>query len=126
MRYAVIENGIVTNTILAEAIEASLHPEWVATETALVGDSYNAGEFEPVRLPPDPSVVPRTWMTIDIRSKLSLTERVKWDNNKTETIVTAKVEFETPRTQAETEEILQMLVDAGDISANSVARIMQG
>lgn len=125
MRYAVIKDNVVINVILAEADEAALNTNWVETETALIGDTYTNETFDPVRILSTPAETDlRTWNATEVRNGLSLQEKIKWDNNKSETIITAKVEFETPRIEAETEDILQMLVDAGDISTSSMVKIM--
>ncbi len=72
-----------------------------------------------------PEIIPvRQWTASEVRAGLSLTERVKWDADKTDTIKTAKLEFAYPRNQADTTEVLQFLVDAGDISAASMAKIL--
>lgn len=126
MRYAIIKDNVVINVILAEADEAALNTNWIETETALIGDTYINGAFDPVRVLSTPvDIVSRTWNAAEVRNGLTLTERVKWDNDKTDTIKTAKVEFATPRQQTETEEILQMLVDAGDISDLSKNKILE-
>lgn len=66
----------------------------------------------------------RSWRLGDIRPSLNFGERVKWDNDKTDTIKTAKLELSYPRNQADTTEVLQLLVDAGDISAASMQKIL--
>lgn len=123
MRYAVIENNLVVNVILADLEEAQNHLDWVLTETALIGDQYDGTNFSPVRELQTPPLPPQVWTIDDVRNNLSLTERVKWDNDKTELIKTAKIEFSYPRILEDTEEILQMLVDAGDISSSSMTKI---
>jgi hypothetical protein len=71
-----------------------------------------------------PSPVVRYWRIGDIRSHLNLTERVKWDNDKTDTIKTAKIELAPGLLEPEATEVLQLLVDAGDISAASLQKIL--
>ncbi|NBO56415.1 MAG: hypothetical protein EBU84_17895 [Actinobacteria bacterium] len=71
-----------------------------------------------------PPVVVRYWGLSDIRPALTLSERVKWDNDKTDSIKTAKLEFIDRKTKAEATEILQFLVDSGDISAASMQKIL--
>jgi len=71
-----------------------------------------------------PTPVVREWQTGHIRQFLTLGERVKWDNDKTDSIKTAKIELQSPRNEADTREVLQFLVDAGDISAASMQRIL--
>lgn len=123
MRYAVIENNLVVNVILADLEEAQNHLDWVLTDTALIGDQYDGANFNPVRELQISPLPPQTWTIADVRNNLSLSERVKWDNDKTDLIKTAKIEFSYPRILEDTEEILQMLVDAGDISSSSMTKI---
>jgi len=59
-----------------------------------------------------------------IRKNLTLVERVKWDNDKSDTIKTAKIELAPGLLKAEATEVLQLLVDAGDISAASMQKIL--
>ena len=66
----------------------------------------------------------RFWRLGDIRSALTLSERVEWDNDKTDTIKTAKFEFAQPQERPHTVEVLQFLVDSGDVSAASMQRIL--
>lgn len=42
MKYAIIENGIVTNIALADA---PLADNWIASEVACIGDKYEDGQF---------------------------------------------------------------------------------
>ena len=42
MKYAIIENGIVTNIAAANA---PLADNWIATESARIGDEYKDGQF---------------------------------------------------------------------------------
>ena len=71
-----------------------------------------------------PPVVIRRWSIVDIRPAMTFAERVKWDNDKTDTIKTAKIEFTQPQELAHTTEVLQFLVDSGDISAATMQRIL--
>lgn len=93
-------------------------------DDAVNGDGWVDGQLikpQPVAPAAPP---PRTWTVGDVRSKLTLSERVKWDNDKTDTIKTAKIEFAAVLEQTQTEEVLQMLVDAGDISQASMVNIL--
>lgn len=69
-------------------------------------------------------VIERRWNVSSIRPHLSLAERVKWDNDKTDTIKTAKIELAPGLLEPEATEVLQLLVDAGDISAASMQKIL--
>lgn len=42
MRYAIIENNVVVNTVLAES---ALNASFIESETAQIGDIYSNGEF---------------------------------------------------------------------------------
>lgn len=74
--------------------------------------------------PPQIFIPDRQWSIESVRPQLTLGERVKWDNDKTDTIKTAKVELSYPRNEVDTTEVLQLLVDAGDISAASMQKIL--
>lgn len=74
--------------------------------------------------PPQTFIPDRQWLIESVRPHLTLGERVKWDNDKTDTIKTAKLELSYSRNQADTTEVLQLLVDAGDISAASMQKIL--
>ena len=60
----------------------------------------------------------------DVVSNLTLAEKSKLINNLTPSVVTAKEEFKQPRNIADATEILQFLVDSGDISAESMSKIL--
>ena len=63
MKYAIIENGIVTNVALAAGPMA---PNWVETDTAGIGWAYSNGVFAAPVIPETPVVVdPCEWL-IDI------------------------------------------------------------
>ena len=63
MKYAIIENGIVANVALADAPMA---PNWVETDTAGIGWTYDNGVFTAPVIPTPPIVVdPCEWL-IDI------------------------------------------------------------
>jgi hypothetical protein len=51
MKYAIIENNIVVNVVLADA---PLADNWIASETAAMGDTYENGQF----IKPEPVVDP--------------------------------------------------------------------
>jgi len=88
------------------------------------GDGWVNGQLVKPEPPPPAPAPERTWTVSDVRPHLTLSERVKWDNDKTDAIKTAKVEFAFPRSLADTTEILQMLVDAGDISQASMTKVL--
>jgi len=68
--------------------------------------------------------IERRWSLSEVTSKLTLSEKTKFINNLTPTVVTAKDEFKSPRNKNDTTEILQFLVDSGDISSSSMQSIL--
>lgn len=75
--------------------------------------------------PPEPVPAPvRAWVQSDIRACLTLSERVKWDNDSTPEIVTVKFELSSPQKLAATTELLQLLVDAAVISQASMDKVL--
>ena len=63
MKYAIIENGVVTNIAMADG---PLFPNWVETSTAGIGWTYSNGVFAAPVIPEPPVVVdPCEWL-IDI------------------------------------------------------------
>lgn len=129
MRLAWIENGKVRDICCGDPFER-YHPEVAVfydtevSEEAENGDGWADG----VIVKPDPvepsKPAPRTWGSSDVRAGLSMSERVKWDNDASDTIKTAKIEFATPQELAATTEVLQMLVAANDISQDAMDRIL--
>lgn len=64
MSYAIIENGVVTNVVVADS---ALFPNWVETETAGIGWTYAEGVFTPPPVPEAPPTPPNvTEWFIDI------------------------------------------------------------
>lgn len=64
----------------------------------------------------------RTWSQKDIRTGLTLAEKVKWDNNSEPEIVTVKAEL--PNDKAGTTELLDFLVSLNIISQSSADKIL--
>jgi hypothetical protein len=130
MKFAWIENNQVRD--ICPSIPSDVYtPEIAALYTTEVNDDIVSGASlidgvwtnKPV-VEIEPIIEPKLWDVFKIREGLTLTERVKWDNDKTDTIKTAKVEFRNERFEADTLEILQLLVDAGDISKDSMDKIL--
>jgi len=69
--------------------------------------------------PPPPPEPEKLWDAEKVRGGLTLMERVNWDNDTTPFVKTAKVEFSRPRNQSDTTNILDLLVQSGDISQAS-------
>ena len=128
MKKAWIENNRVRDIAPGEPADI-YHPDVAVLYDTDIPDDIVAGAElvdgvwnnppPPVFVPPPPS-----WDVSSIRKHLTLGERVKWDNEKTDTIKTAKLELSYPRNQADTTEVLQLLVDAGDISVASMQKIL--
>jgi hypothetical protein len=126
MRYAKILSLKVENTIVLRDEDVHLMPsDWVLvkSDTANIGDEYVNGIFiSPA--PVIPAALPKHISLDDIRNALTLAEKIKWDNNKTDEITTAKVEFAQPLLVADAEPWLQLLVDSGSISQVSIDKVL--
>lgn len=129
MKYAWIENNKIRDICLGANPSDCYHSDIAkfydtqVPDNACNGDGWVNGELvkqEPAQATP----LPRTWSADDVRNGLTLAEKVKWDNDETATIKTAKVEFATPKELEQTTEILEMLVAVGDISQGSMDKIL--
>lgn len=128
MKKAWIDNNRVRDIAPGEPADI-YHPDVAVLYDTDIPDDIVAGAElvdgvwtnpAPIVLPPEP----RRWDVTMVRPHLTLGERVKWDNDKTDTIKTAKLELLYPRNEADTTEVLQLLVDAGDISVASMQKIL--
>lgn len=106
--YNLIKDGKVVNTIIADEVDS-------------IRDQYDAIE-EVVPEPPAPSI-PMIDANI-VRNNLAFGEKVKWDNGSTPSIVTAKIEFSSPKTVEDATDVLNFLVSEGDISQQSMNKII--
>jgi hypothetical protein len=126
MRYAKILSLKVENTIVLRDEDVHLMPsDWVLvkSDTANIGDEYVNGIFiSPA--PVIPAALPKRISLDDIRNALTLAEKIKWDNNKTDEITTVKVEFAQPLLVSDAEPWLQLLVDSGSISQVSIDKVL--
>jgi len=127
MKKAWIENNVVRD--VCEGNPAELYHPDVAVHysTDVPDDIKNGATLQNgvwVNLPA--SLGPQIkWITdVKVRNGLTLAERSKWDNNTTNTIITAKIEFAMPKLEAQATELLQFLVDSGDISQASMTKIL--
>lgn len=128
MKKAWIENNRVRDIAPGEPTDI-YHPDVaVLYDTEIPDDIVPGAELiDGVWTNPAPPVFtppPRSWNVSSVRPHLSLAERVKWDNDKTDTIKTAKIELVPGLLEPEATEVLQLLVDAGDISAASMQKIL--
>ena len=129
MKFAWIENDRVRDVCHgnpAECYHADV-AQFYKTEVpddATNGDGWVNGQLvKPQPAPPAPPA-PRTWSITDIRAGLSLAERVKWDNDASDSIKTAKIEMASPKELSDTTEVLELLVAAGDISQASMGKVL--
>jgi hypothetical protein len=129
--FAVIENNMVVNIIVGvedEVVAANPteYVEYTESNPARIGDDYINGEFIPQPQPqPEIELPPRRISLDEIRNALTLAEKIKWDNNKTDEITTVKIEFSIPLLVADAEPWLQLLVDSGSISQESIDKVLQ-
>lgn len=106
--YKLIKDNAVANVIIADEVDSIM-------------DQYDSIEL----VEPEPVLPPSRMITaVDVRNDLTFSEKVKWDNGSTANIVTAKIEFEQPRTVEDATEILDFLVAEDDISKASRDKIL--
>ena len=130
MKYAWIENDKIRDILHEGTPEESYHPEVAVFYNTLVpdesvnGDGWVNGQLIPV--PPPPVYTHPTTCSIgQLREKLTLADKTKWDNNSTPEIVTAKLEFQSPQLQEYTTEILDALVSSNSISQASKDKVLE-
>ena len=133
MKYAWIENGQVRDVCPSNPSECYT-PEVAALYNTQVEDHIEAGATfvadKWTNLAPVASVsipqpeLPKLWTASDIRSAMSLLERVKWDNDQSGMIVTAKIEMASAQTAEMIAPVLQMLVDSGDITQETMNKVL--
>jgi len=109
-KYNVIDadNNIV-NTIVAESSSVDFLSDYTLTE------------IEPIVATDLP---PRVWTQENIRSSLTLAEKTVWDNDSAPEIVTAKIEIGSGLEEAAITEVLDFLVAASVISADSKTAVL--
>ena len=129
MKYAWVENDRIRDIAHSDPseifhLDVAVFYSTLVPDDAANGDGWVNGQLiKPEPLPPPPAP-PRTWTADSIRAGLTLSERVKWDNNSVPEIITAKQEMATPQELSHTEEVLALLVNAALISTESVAKIL--
>jgi len=130
-KHAWIENGRIRDIAPGEPF-SWYHSDVAKFYDTLVPDDANKDDFwDGVKAtkPPEPVIIeaepaPRQWTAEDVRKGLTLAERVKWDNDKSDEIKTAKVELVGQNFKAKVKEVLDMLVAVGDISQASATLIL--
>ena len=130
MKYAWIENDRVRDVCHGDPNEL-YHPEVAKFYTTQVpddavnGDGWVNGQLVKPEPPAPAPPPPRQWTQTDVRSKLTLVEKVRWDNESAPEVKTVKTELATPRNLQDTTELLQLLVDTSIISQTSMDSILQ-
>ena len=129
MKYAWIENEKIRDICQGGNPSECYHPDIAKFYDTLVPDDAENGDgwINNQVIKPPPVVVvppPRTWSSDDVRKNLTLTEKVRWDNNSTPEIVTVKAEFSFPRNLEDTTELLELLVDTNQISQQTMNKIL--
>ena len=93
-------------------------------DDAANGDGWVNGQLVKPEPPPPAPPAPRTWTQENVRSGLTLAEKVKWDNDTVPEVKTVKAEMVSPKELAAVTELLQFLVDSGVISQVSMDKIL--
>jgi len=129
MKYAWVENNKIRDICQGGDPMEHYHPDVASYYTTQVPDDavnddgwVNGALVKPVI--PEPTPTPHSWTADDIRRGLTLAERVKWDNDKSDEIKTAKVELSGQSYRAKVQEVLDMLVASGDVSQASATAIL--
>lgn len=132
MKKAWIENSAIRD--IAQGNPSQIyHPDIAAFYNVDVPDDAENGDgwvdgalvkrvIEPT-VEPEPAA--RTWSVSDIRAGLTLSEKVKWDNDSAPEVKTVKTEMTSSKELAEVTELLTFLVGASVISQASMNKILQ-
>jgi len=103
--------GLVVNIIEWDGVT-----EWTPPE----------GHTVTLHVEPEPVIVetPRIWTTESFRSRLTLQEKITWDNGTQPELTTVKRELETPKELEEATALVDLLVSANIISQESGDKIL--
>lgn len=133
MKYAWVEDGKIRDICHGNPVECYT-PQIAALYNAEIGDDIKVNatydghnwvnQVIPERTPIELTPPPRLWVANDIRSAMTLLERVKWDNDQSGMIVTAKLETASYQTLETIAPVLQMLVDSGDITQETMNKVL--
>jgi hypothetical protein len=130
MKYAWIENERIRdiceggNPADCYTANVAVYYDTLVPDDAKDGDGYVNGQVIPAPVPPTPQPPPQTWNDASVRAGLTLTDKTRWDNNDTQQIVTAKIEFATPQQRPYTTELLDYLVASNSISQLSMDQVL--
>jgi hypothetical protein len=126
MNYAVVENNVVTNIVVSES---ALFPNWIQSDVAQIGWTYDGAVFTPPAPPPEP-VLPPNITRLAFRYRLTDAEYVGiLTAAKTDVSVAAWVEtfnivsqvnLNDPRTKSG----LDMMVSKGLLTAERETEIL--
>lgn len=132
MKYAWIENDKVRDicpghpdqhyTPQVAAFYNTEVPDDARIGSVLIGGSWVYLVPEPVAYVPP--VLPRFWTMEHVRAGMSLMERVKWDNDDSNAIKTAKIELQQAPDLEAVRPVLQMLVDTGAIAQETMDKVL--
>lgn len=129
MKYAWVEDNKVRDICQGGDPMEHYHPDVASYYTTQVPDDAVNGDgwvdgalVKPT--PVEPATLPISWTAENIRKGLTLAERVKWDNDKSDEIKTAKMELAGINYRAKVQEVLNMLVASGDVSQDSADVIL--
>ena len=129
MKYAWIEADKIRDICHGDPVSC-YHPDvakfydTLVPDDAVNGDGWVNGTLVKPEPPAPPAPAPRTWDVASVRQHLTLGEKVKWDNDASPEVITAKQELASPKGVDETTEILDMLVGAGIISQASADKVL--
>jgi hypothetical protein len=102
----------------------AVYYDTLVPDEAKNGDGYVNGQWIPAPPLPPPPPPPQTWNDASVRAGLTLSDKTRWDNNDTQEIVTAKIEFQTPQERPYTTELLEYLVLSNSISQISMDTVL--
>ena len=130
MKYAWIQDGRIRDIAIADP-ESIYHPDVAIFYDTQVPDEAKNGDFwtngflvaQPVAPTPQPVEFARKWTADSFRSKMTLAEKTKWDNDTTNEIKTVKLEL--PKEQAGATELVDFLVSANVISQATATSILE-
>ena len=130
MKYAWIQNQKIRDICQGGNPEDCYTKDVAINYNTLVPDeAQNGDDYVNEQWTPAPTLTPLpspayTWNNQNIRDNLTLADKTRWDNNSTQEIVTAKIEFQTPQLRTYTIELLDYLVLSNSISQTSMDKIL--
>lgn len=110
--YSFAELPVIADGVPIDVLTPHIHAYDVVTGKLKNNASYVA-----------PAIEKRFGLS-DVIVQLTLSEKSKFINKLTPSVVTVISEFGMPRNEADTTELLQFLVDSGDISQASMNKIL--